>query len=65
MNYSATDRELLAVSYAVDHFRHHIEGQPITVRTDHLPLAGSFKKAAYTAVPILRRPLNRIAQFID
>ena len=65
MNYSATDRELLAVSYAVDHFRHHIEGQPITVRTDHLPLVGSFKKAADTAVPILRRPLNRIAQFID
>ena len=65
MNYSATDRELLAVSYAVDHFRHHIEGQPITVRTDHLPLVGSLKKAADTALPIPRRHLNRIAQFID
>ena len=65
MNYSATDRELLAVSYAVDHFRSHIEGQPITVRTDHLPLVGSLKKAADTALPIPRRHLNRIAQFID
>ena len=64
MNYSATDRELLAVSYAVDHFRSHIEGQPITVRTD-LPLVGSLKKAADTALPIPRRHLNRIAQFID
>ena len=65
MNYSATDRELLAVSYAVDHFRSHIEGQPITVRTDHLPLVGSIRKAADTALPIPRRHLNRIAQFID
>ena len=64
-HYSATDRELLAVSYAVDHFRSYIEGQPITVRTDHLPLVGSLKKAADTALPIPRRHLNRIAQFID
>ena len=65
MNYSVTDRELLAVSYAVDHFRSHIEGQPITVRTDHPPLVGSLNKAADTALPIPRRHLNRIAQFID
>ena len=65
MNYSATDRELLAISYAVDHFRSHIEGQPITVRTDHLPLIGSLKKAADTDLPIPRRHLNRISQFID
>ena len=65
MNYSATDRELLAVSYAVDNFCSHIEGQPITVRTDHLPLVGSLRKAADTALPIPRRHLNRIAQFID
>ena len=61
MNYSATDRELLAVSYAADHFRHHIVGQPITIRTDHLPLVGSLKKAADTALPIPHRHLNRIA----
>ena len=65
INYSATDRELFAMSYAVDHFRSHIEGQPITVRTDHLPLIGSLKKAADTALPIPRRHLNRISQFID
>jgi hypothetical protein len=65
MAYSATDRELLAVSYAVDHFRSYIEGQPITVKTDHLPLVGSLRKVADTALPIPRRHLNRIAQFID
>ena len=57
-NYSATDREQ-------DHFRHHIEGQPIAVRTDHLQLVGSLEKAADTVLPIPRRHWNRIAQFID
>ena len=48
-----------------DDFRSHIEGQPITVRIDHLPFIGSLKKAADTALPIPRRHLNRISQFID
>ena len=48
-NYSATDRELLAVSYAVDKFRSYLEGQPIVVRTDHKPLAGSVTKKADTS----------------
>ena len=38
--YAATDRELLAVSYAVDKFRAYLEGQPIIVRTDHQLLVG-------------------------
>ena len=64
-NYSATDRELLAVSYAVDKFRSYLEGQPIVVRTDHKPLVGSVTKEADTALPILRRHLLNIAQFVD
>ena len=64
-NYSATDRELLAVSYAVDKFRSYIEGQPIVVRTDHKPLVGSVTKKADTALPIPRRHLLKIAQFVD
>ena len=63
--YSATDRELIAVSYSVDKFRSYLEGQPIVVRTDHLPLVGSLTKKADTALPMPRRHLLKIAQFID
>ena len=63
--YSATDRELLAVSYAVDQFRSYIEGQPIVVRTYHKPLVGSLTKKADTALPIPRRHLLKIAQFVS
>ena len=64
-NYSATARELLAVSYAVDKFRSYLEGQPIVVRTDHKPLVGSVTKKADTALPIPRRHVMNIAQFVD
>ena len=64
-NYSATDRELLAVSYAVDKFRSYLEGRLIVIRTDHKPLVGSVTKKADTALPIPRRNLLKIAQFVD
>ena len=63
--YSATDRELLAVSYAVDKFRAYLEGQPIIVRTDHQPLVGALTKKADTALPVPRRHLLKIVQFVD
>ena len=55
--YSATDRELLAVSYAVDKFRSYLEGHPVVGRTDHKALVGSLTKKADTALPIPRRHL--------
>ena len=64
-NYSTTDRELLAVSYAVDKLRSYLEGQPIVVRTYHKPLVGSVTKKADTALPVPRRHLLKIAQFVD
>ena len=63
--YSATDRELLAVSYAVDKFRAYIEGKPIIVRMDHQPLVGALTKKADNALPVPRRHLLKIAQFVD
>ena len=63
--YSATDRELLAVSYAVDKFRSYLEGQPVVVRTDHKALVGSMTNNADTALPIPRRHLLKIAQFVN
>ena len=64
-NYSATDRELLSVSYAVDRYRSYLEGQPIVVLTEHTPRVGSVTKKAGTALPIPRRHLLKIAQFVD
>ncbi|KAG7311665.1 hypothetical protein JYU34_002718 [Plutella xylostella] len=37
-NYSTYDRELLAIYLAIIHFRNMIEGQQLTIFTDHKPL---------------------------
>ena len=63
--YSATDRELLAVSYAVDKLRSYLEGQPVVVRTDHKALVGSLTKKGDTALPIPRRHLLKTVQFVN
>jgi hypothetical protein len=34
-NYSAQEREMLALVQALEHWRHIIEGEKITIRTDH------------------------------
>ena len=60
-NYSATNRELLAVSYNVDKFRSYLGDHLIVVRTDYRPLVGSVTKKADTALPIPRHHLLKIA----
>lgn len=37
-NYSTTEREALAVVWALDKFRGYVEGTKITIQTDHQPL---------------------------
>ena len=44
--YSNTDREGLAVVWAIDTFDHWVFGQPITVETDHQALIPLFKRGA-------------------
>ena len=46
-NYSVTERELLAVVWALRKFRHTILGFPVQVITDHLPVVDLFKKRAF------------------
>ena len=64
-SYSPFDKELLALSYSVHHFRDYIEGQEVVVRTDHKPLVGALHKTSNVFSPLQRRHLNRIAQYVD
>ncbi len=43
MNYSAFDRELLAVVAAIHHFRYMLEGRSFVSFTDHKPLVGALR----------------------
>ena len=63
--YAAFNKELLAISYAVTHFKDMLEGQPITIRTDHLPLVGALSKVTDKFTPLQRRHLNNIAQYVE
>ena len=63
--YSAFDKELIALSYAIDHFRDWLEGQQVTVRTDHMPIVSALSKTTNKFTPLQRRHLNRIAQYAD
>ena len=42
--YSAFDRELLAVTASLYHFRHLLEGRPFLIFTDHKPLLGALTR---------------------
>lgn len=55
-NYSAQERELLAIAHALRHFRGYVEGSPILVRTDHESL-----KYFKTQKQVNRR----LARFVD
>ena len=47
-NYAQIEKELLAVVFACDKFKHYIYGRPVTIETDHQPL-----------ITIMRKPLNQ------
>jgi transposase InsO family protein len=62
--YSTYDRELLAIYMAIKHFRYHIEGQNVTVYTDHKPLTFAMEKASSNNdTPRRLRQLDFISQF--
>ena len=43
-NYSATDREMLAIVETLKHWRHYLHGLSFVVRTDHKPLTYFFSQ---------------------
>lgn len=47
-NYSTTEKECLAVYWALKKFRHLILGYQVKVLTDHKPICDLFKKRAFT-----------------
>ena len=55
-NYCVTDRELLAIKYFVEYFRHYLLMRHFTVRSDHLPLKILFS---------MKNPSGRIARWIE
>ena len=55
-NYCVTDRELLAVKYFVDYYKHYLLGRTFVVRSDHQALKWLFS---------LKEPKNRIARWIE
>ena len=62
-NYSAYDRELLAVYETIKFFRHMVEGRDFCILTDHKPLVYAFQQKAGKASPRQVRQLDFIGQF--
>lgn len=60
-NYSTVDRELLALSWALQHFRPYVHGSPFVAKTDHKPLIGLYRGNPRSDRQ--RRLLSKIADF--
>jgi cleavage and polyadenylation specificity factor subunit 1 len=63
INYSAFDRELLAVVAAIRHFRYILEGRSFVIFTDHKPLVGTLHRRSDPISARQQRHLSFIAEF--
>lgn len=62
-NYSAFDRELLAIYEAVKHFRHFLEARQFHILTDHKPLTYAMQQKGDNFTPRVARQLAYISEF--
>ena len=58
LKYSAYDRELLAIYLSIKHFNYYLEGQPVTVFTDHKPLTFAHHS---TSAPMSKRQQHHLS----
>jgi cleavage and polyadenylation specificity factor subunit 1 len=63
-NYSAYDRELLAIYEAVKHFRHMLEARHFTIFTDHKHITYAFQQKRDKCSPWQFNHLDFVAQFM-
>lgn len=63
--YSTFDRELLAAYLAVLHFRHLVEGQHLTLCTDHRPLVGALTSKRPAKLDRQQRHLSALAEYVS
>jgi hypothetical protein len=63
VNYSAFDRELLAVVAAIRHFCYMLEGRSFVVFTDHKPLVGALHRRSDPISARQQRHLSFVAEF--
>ena len=62
-NYSAFDRELLAIHLSLRHFRAFLEGRQFTVFTDHKPITTALNKVSDPWSARQARHLSAVAEF--
>ena len=59
--YANIERELLAVLLSIEHFRHFVYAQNVTIITDHKPLLAIFQKCIHNMAPRLARMMLRLS----
>ncbi|XP_003740183.1 uncharacterized protein K02A2.6-like [Galendromus occidentalis] len=61
--YAQIEKELLAIVYACEHFKFFIQGQQVTIETDHHPLIAIVKKELALLSPRLQKMMLRLLRF--
>ncbi len=61
--YSAFDRELLACTAGIRHFKHMLDGREFSILTDHKPITFVLARATDTWMPRQGRNLSYIAEY--
>lgn len=61
--YAQIEKEMLAVTFACEHFRYYILGSCVSIETDHRPLVTLAKKDIATLSPRLQKMLLKMMQY--